>query len=277
MAGLAPALFRRTVSRKAVLLFFFSFPLALLAQTTPPVTVEGTAFVVRLANQRELRSPDLVGAVLSIAIGDRAARVRIDAVERDPEQPRHEIWLHRFSLQQPDGSFSPVCAPGPDGRTQGFPLAGKTLPNGTLDTRDASGFELACTAGAQAKCARYGYVPWASAPDGSSLQPAHAACVQMLRADYTGNGSASTHEGTQVGITDRWNLRALEAREGHPFEAGWDAQGAVCVHHVRVRDNADLAALEGEVPRLKGRTGAICTPDFARSLGALILNWSRGE
>jgi hypothetical protein len=239
--------------------------------------VDGTSFVVRAPDGRVLRSPELVGAVLGIAIEGRIARVRIDAVERDPEQPRHEVWLHRFSLQQPDGSFALLCAPGPDGRTQGFPLAGKTLPNGTLDTRDPGVFELACTAGAQAKCVRYGYLPWASAPDGASLLPAHAACVQMLRGDYAGDNSPTTRDGTQVGVGDRWSLRTVEPREGHPFEAGWDAQGAVCVHHARIRQNVELAALEAKVPRLRGRTGAICTPEFARAQGALILNWSRAD
>ena len=50
--------------------------------------------------------------------------------------------------------------------------------------------------------------------------------------------------------------------------------GAVCVHHARVKENVTLAALESQVPQLRGRTGAICTEDFARQNGAILLNWS---
>jgi len=36
-----------------------------------------------------------------------------------------------------------------------------------------------------------------------------------------------------------------------------------------------LEALEAAYPRLKGKTGAICTPDFARAGGAIVLNHSK--
>ncbi len=61
----------------------------------------------------------------------------------------------------------------------------------------------------------------------------------------------------------------------YEFVAGWDSKGAVCVHHPRIRENISLAALEADVPRLAGRTGAICTEAYARSLGALIFNRSK--
>jgi hypothetical protein len=39
---------------------------------------------------------------------------------------------------------------------------------------------------------------------------------------------------------------------------------------VRVKENTSLAALEASGPRLKGRTGAICTEEFARASGAIL-------
>jgi hypothetical protein len=59
------------------------------------------------------------------------------------------------------------------------------------------------------------------------------------------------------------------------FEAGWAPDGAVCVHHVRVKENTTLAALEAKYPRLKGKTGAICTEEFAKSQGAIMFNRSK--
>ena len=61
----------------------------------------------------------------------------------------------------------------------------------------------------------------------------------------------------------------------YDFEAGWGPEGAVCVRHVRVKDNVSLAELERLHPRLKGRTGAVCTEDFARAHGALLFNRSQ--
>ena len=240
------------------------------------VTVAGTSFVVELADGRVLRSPDLAGAVLGVEIGGQVKRLRIDAVERDPASRENEVWLHDFSVQQPDATWKALCAPGPDGRTQGFPLAGRTRANGTLDSSPKTTFELACTAGTQAKCVRHGYAPWLRAPDGRSLRPAHDACVLMLRGDYAGNGSPTTREGTRIDISDRWNIRTVrEYDAAYEFEAGWDAGGAVCVHHPRIRAHVTLAQLEARAPRLRGRTGAMCTREWARAHGALIFNWSR--
>ena len=58
------------------------------------------------------------------------------------------------------------------------------------------------------------------------------------------------------------------------FEAGWTPGGAVCVHHVRVKENTTLAELEALYPALRGRTGAVCTEEFARAHGAILFNRS---
>lgn len=55
---------------------------------------------------------------------------------------------------------------------------------------------------------------------------------------------------------------------------GWSPDGAVCVHHVRVKENVTLAELEMRYPKLAGRTGAVCTEEFARANGAILYNRS---
>lgn len=260
--------------RHATAVFLLAF--SSLAAAQPSVRslgVEGSSFKLELDNGRVLRSPELAGAVQGIEVEGRMQRVRIDAVELDTASGRDDVWLHSLSLAQADGSWKDLCARGPDGRAQGFPLAGRTRANGTLDTRDPSVFELACTAGGQAKCVRLGYAPWATAPDGTSLKAAHDACVLMLRADYGGDGRPATVDGVRIDVTDRWGLRAARPTD-YPFEAGWDAQGAVCVHHPRRRGLETLARLEARVPRLKGATGRACTAGRARALGALVFNRS---
>ena len=57
------------------------------------------------------------------------------------------------------------------------------------------------------------------------------------------------------------------------FEAGWSRDGAVCVRHVRVKDNVSLDELE-QLPGLHGRTGAVYTEEFARAHRAVLFNRS---
>ena len=58
------------------------------------------------------------------------------------------------------------------------------------------------------------------------------------------------------------------------FEAGWTHDGAVCVNHPRVKENISLGDIAARWHRLAGRTGARCTEETARSLGALLFNRS---
>ena len=70
-----------------------------VAQTVTPLLVEadGTEFKATLADGRVLRSPDLVGARLVIAMGGQAIRVRLDGVERDPDAKiRHGVAAYVF-------------------------------------------------------------------------------------------------------------------------------------------------------------------------------------
>src|SRR5271166_6738434 len=56
----------------------------------------------------------------------------------------------------------------------------------------------------------------------------------------------------------------------YEFEAGFGPDGAVCVHHVRVKENATLAGVEASSSRLKGRVGETCDEALARQAGALV-------
>ncbi len=226
--------------------------------------VEGTEIVVGLADGRALRSKDLVGAVLKVRFEGEPAEVLIAAAELDPDDASNAVWLHTFEARQPDGTWRNLCGPGPDGRRQGFAL--KT-PDGGLD--------LTCTSGAVGKCVRMGYRPWASGPDGKSLAPQHAACVRMVRADYGGDGQPWTKDGMRIDVYDPQDIQTPANDPADSFEAGWSPEGAVCVRHVRVKENTTLQALEAKYPKLKRRTGAVCTEEFARANGAVLFNRSR--
>ena len=259
-------LLRRLLAGLAIGGALLGAPLWCTAQTKPDVrgiAVEGTEFVVTLADGRVLRSKDLVGAVVDVRFEGQKAKLRITGVEPDPTEPSGTVWLHTVEAPQTDGNWSNFCTAGPDGRQQGFPL------------RDAAGgLEFTCTSGAIGKCVRFGYRQWTNAPDGTPLAPLHAACVRMLRGDYGGQGQPFTNNGMKIDLYDPLGIQTVDNLAGQAFEAGWTPAGAVCVHHARVKANVTLAHLEAQFSNLRGRTGAICTEDFARQHGAILFNRS---
>ena len=249
---------------------------SVVLQPIVTIQVEGTTFKIDLPDGRILRSADLFGANLLIKNGDRLSRVRIDGIEPDPDSRVRErgdsVILHNLSVQTEDGSFGPLCEAGPDGRRQAIPLRGRmNLSEGRFEIDSPSDFELACTGGAMGKCIRFGYGPWQQ--DRSRLRR-YNACIRAVRADYGGKGEGTTRNGMPIDIYDVAGINSSEptARSSKmEFEAGWTEDGAVCVNHVRVPENISLEKIERRWPRLAGLTGPICTEEYARSHGALIL------
>ena len=144
------------------------------------------------------------------------------------------------------------CRPG---RTpQGFPVAGRPRVDGMLEPAEPGIFELACTSGALGKCVRFGYRPWAFA-QGLELRELYNACIRMVRADYCGNGTATTKDGQAIDMYDDLGIQKPENDPAMEFEAGWTEEGAACVRHTRVKENATLETLVAACPRLKDRVG----------------------
>jgi len=232
------------------------------------VDVVDTRFRVTMADGQVHHSDQLTGAVLTIGLAGRLARVRIDAVEQDTRRGGGDVWLHSISIESADGQWRNICQPDPEGRQFAFPIAGRFGADGMLRPAEAGRFELSCTGGAWAKCIRFGYKPWALGLD------AYNACVRMVRADYGGRGEGTTRNGMPIDMYDRLGIQTTDYDNPLVFESGWGPDCAVCVHHPRVAGNVTLEQLEARYPHLKGRTGAICTEEFARAHGALIFNRS---
>lgn len=234
------------------------------------VAAEGTQFRVTLSDGRVLRSPDLVGASLFVGTTAGPIRVRIDAVERDPEATTGDVWLHTLTIDGPDGARLNLCQAGPDGRAQAFPLASRVRADGGTENTSEARFDLLCSAGARAKCVRFGYRPWVS-----GQEDIYNACTRMVRGDYCGQGEGTTNTGTLIDRFDDRNIQVADNLPDQAFEAGWTAAGAVCVAHVRVKGNTSLDRLAASCPRLAGKLGDACTLESARSAGAELFNRSR--
>jgi len=262
------------------------------ASPVASIAVEGTVLKITLADGRILASRDLIGASLLIDQGDRLRRVRLDGIERDPDDKRRDvapadvIWLHSFAVEGPDGAWGPLCEDGPDGRRQAISVAGRfSYADGRFGAGGPGSFQLACTAGAMGKCVRFGYHPWqtrnlpqpVSHHDGEPVPTQldlFNACIRMVRADYGGDGTGTTRNGMLIDLYDDYGIQAPDLDHRMTFEAGWTQDGAVCVNHPRVKENISLGEIAARWRRPAGRTGASCTEEAARSLGALLFNRS---
>jgi ADYC domain len=237
------------------------------AATTPDsIEIEGTEFKARITDGRVLRSAELVGTVISIRTNGGIVRLRIDAVERDSETSAAPLWLHSLSTPAVDGSWQPICSPAPDGRRLGFPLAGRSRADGIIEPAEPGAFEIVCTSGALGKCVRFGYLPWGDA----AMRDIYNACIRTVRADYCGDGEGTTRNGMVIDLYDDHGVQKPANDPTQDFEAGWTAAGAVCVRHVRVRENISLETLAASCPRLRGNLGITCTEQHARELGAVL-------
>lgn len=240
----------------------------LLPASAAELSVEGTSFVLRKEG-RTLRSPDLIGAEIDLGGGHW---LRIDEVRIDPADP--DILLHTFSTRDAFGDWRNPCVADRSGKQEAFPLPGRWDEAGRFHP-GPDFIAVTCTDGAQAKCARFGYKPWKSTPRGGSMVPLYEACVRMTRADYCGDGTATTRDGTAIEIFDDQGVWTHDNLPGFLFEAGWASQGAVCVRHMRVAENMSLEELAARCPRLAGAVGSVCDEDEARRRGAVLFNKSR--
>jgi len=99
----------------------------------------------------------------------------------------------------------------------------------TYHASDASGLTTSytCVDGVIGKCAHWGYAAWKAGSD------MHAACTRMGTADYCGKGISYTKDGTAIDMYDVNGIQKSEGDASFRFEAGWSANGAVCVNRPR--------------------------------------------
>ncbi|MEL6385202.1 MAG: ADYC domain-containing protein [Cyanobacteria bacterium J06626_18] len=191
-----------------------------------------------------LREHAIVGATLtSFDEQGQSRTLKIDAVQRDPQDAAQEIWLYTVLHQRADGQWQNLCLPDHEGIAQAIPLAGRWDQTGTH--LDDNSITFACTNGALAKCVRWGYKPWKTV-QGESLQDYHQACTRMVRADYCGNGIGHTQNGIPIDVYDRLGIQSRTQQSGMTFEAAWGVDGAVYLH--RPRFSEAIAQLQVECP-----------------------------
>jgi hypothetical protein len=197
-----------------------------------------------------LRGTALVGAHLYAEVRNLTANpsltsdveYRVTAISPEVSQydPTSTGNTYLYTLEQwvsDTASWQPACPADSDGRNVAIPLAAIWDERGDRSVSGAM-FTFGCTSGVIAKCYRWGYRPWVTGY--GDLTSVHWACTRAARADYCGNGTTHTHDGTAINVWDR--LPAPGPIQSHGgllpplgmlFEAGWNTGGAVCLSHAR--------------------------------------------
>ena len=167
---------------------------------------------------------------------------RVTAISTEDSQydPTGTGNTYLYTLEQwvsDTASWEPACPADADGRNAAIPLAAIWDERGDRSVSSAM-FTFGCTSGVIAKCYRWGYRPWVTGY--GDLTSMHWTCTRAARADYCGNGTPHTRNGTAINVWDR--LPAPGPIQSHGgllpplgmlFEAGWNTGGAVCLSHAR--------------------------------------------
>lgn len=196
------------------------------------LTLSGTSFSGTI-DGRLISGRDFIGAVFQEVTPDGAiATVQIRDIAPDPQDPSGQRLLYALWSEDPQHQQSgPACQPDPSGDQRALPLRGTWDERGDF-TDSAGTFSFACTAGVLAKCARWGYEPWATR-DGVPLRDHHQACTRLARADYCGDGTPSTQDGTLIDIYDGLGIQQRDPSPLLLFDGAWTPQGAYCMSKER--------------------------------------------
>ncbi len=209
----------------------------------------------------ELNPDDFVGAVIPASTdADETILLTITDAERDAANP--DLW--RYALETADGQN--LCG----SERLGLFVGGIWDESGAhQDTMQVGEYMLdatfSCPRGVIAKCVTWGYEPWSL---GSEV---HATCTRMARADYCGDGTPHTEDGTEIDIFDTLGVQVSDEAPGFDFEAGWGPDGAVCVSHPRYEHTVDGARW---VPACWSALPSCEDWESAESQGALVGNAS---
>lgn len=164
---------------------------------------------------------------------------QIAAVEAETTyDPTHTGSTFLYTLTQNvdnSGTYQLACPADADGRQVAIPLKATWNEHGDR-VESISLFTFGCTTGAIAKCYRWGYRPWVTAY--GDLVTTHWTCTRLARADYCGDGSSHTYEGTVINVWDNLAppgpiMTRGATPAGMSYESGWNTSGAVCLSHAR--------------------------------------------
>jgi len=234
------------------------------------VWLDGTTFYGYKGSNIYL-GEEFVGVEFQGNLGDGGTvPVRITGMSPAPV-PNEDMNLYSVQyLDAASGTWRPACQDAAGNATQALPVSGvwdyrQGVPGGGSKTDDPRRFTFACQGGAIAKCALWGYRPWANY-NGTALAAYHQACTRMVRADYCGTGQSYTKTGNPINFYDELGIQ--KDTENWFFEAEWDMNGARCFYA--------LNRTRSSLPCFDSRADLLCGQNLSTSRGVLMRNETPG-
>lgn len=212
-------------------------------QHTVRASLDGSALVLGNGHQ------NIADAQLRGMLDDGTSLpIVIDQASTGTDPTTSDVYFYQASYAT-QGGYVPLCGVDSTGApAAAIALAGRWnystgVPGGGSHIDDPNAFTFACAGYALEKCAAvFGYKPWDSLRtcqgngDGHcrvvSMADMHQACTRAVRADYCGDGTSYTVDGTEIDIYDGYGYRLPVA--SWPFEAEWSTQGARCAARTRI-------------------------------------------
>jgi hypothetical protein len=196
------------------------------------VSLAKSSFSATTAAKKTITGTALAGATFTATLSDGSTLpIKVDAVSQ-LAAPNADLLGYSVSYQTAS-STSALCGYELDGSAvQAVPVIGsfnygQGVTGGGSYTTSTSVFTFACRHYAIEKCIEFGYAPWKNT-NGTTLQNAWVACTRMLRADYCGDGTPNTVDGTIIDVYDRYNIQTV-SMPAWPVEAEWGTAGANCL------------------------------------------------
>ena len=208
-------------------------------QTLRGTALVGARFIARVASSD---SPPVIAEV-----DYRIAAVESESSAYDPTRSGSTYLYTLEQFRYDTGTWVPACDADQDGRRVAIPIAATWDARGNR-VESSTMFTFACTTGVIAKCYRWGYRPWLGG-FGGDMADIHQTCTRLARADYCGDGTSHTRDGTWINVWDRLPYPGPIQRHGllpplgMLFEAGWNTDGAVCLSRARWLLDDTLASL----------------------------------
>jgi len=189
------------------------------------VSMNGVSMNGVSINGVSMNGLDFIGATLTASLSNGGTlALHIDDI--DPlTGANDDILAYEVSVATDTGPTS-LCGYEADGSPRRALAVPGTWNLTTGAWSDGGGtFSFACRAASIAKCVEMGYKTWDGFADHQH------ACVRMLRADYCGDGTPHTVNGTPINIYDNAGVQA--DTESWQIDGEWTADGALCFNHYR--------------------------------------------
>ncbi len=202
----------------------------------PPIVeswLAGSNLHVKTAWGTVLSGAQLVGAELDFGIQEgqqgKKTKVRINSVK--PLKWGSDVLLYSLEIKDELSSWEPLCVDDNDQPTQAILIGDAWDPEtGDRITPKPSGVvTFACRDAALGKCVEWGYAPWRTVGN-TPLVDHHQTCTRASRADYCGDGSSHTANGTTIHVLDKLGIQGLELGLKFLVEAEWGPDGATCLN-----------------------------------------------